>query len=113
MTEAQRLNLDLIRLAGFNDFDGERVVEDLLAHRDLWDAVLLEQRGLRALFELPHDHWWGDTLHILPSADRPGAAQDLEALAHTWRADEVGWTHPDYFQVDRSVNRRVLTLWWD
>lgn len=45
ITEAtvQELHLELIRRGSFNAFDGKRVVESLLAHRELWEAVVIDR----------------------------------------------------------------------
>jgi hypothetical protein len=39
----QELQLELIRRRRFNGFDGERVVSILLAHRELWEAVVMDR----------------------------------------------------------------------
>jgi hypothetical protein len=42
----QELQLELIRRTRFNAFDGEQILESLLRHRHLWEAVILDQLGL-------------------------------------------------------------------
>ena len=34
ITQVQRLHLELLRTVRYNEFDGEAIVRDLLAHRD-------------------------------------------------------------------------------
>ena len=69
----QEIQLELIRRRRFNGFDGERVVSVLLAHRALWEAVVMDRlaishpghlpvRGIRKRRDLPHDEWNVDTL---------------------------------------------------
>ena len=112
LTEVQRLHLELIRHASWNEFIGARVVDDLLAHRHLWDAVMLEQCGLAALFDVAEGEWTSDTLYVLPSGTTVDAAEQLEQLAKQWKPDEMDWVHPDQ-DVGRRRARRVLMLWWD
>jgi hypothetical protein len=87
ISEAQRLQLALIHIATFNLFDGDRVVDDLLAHRELWEAALMTRDDLIPLRDLPIG-WIADTLYILA---RPGYKEALERLASEWLADSTRW----------------------
>ena len=51
-TEAQRLQLELIRLQRFNRFDGRRVAGDLEAHRALWEAAWMRRADLLHILQL-------------------------------------------------------------
>jgi len=50
--EAQRLQLELIRLQRFNRFDGRRVAGDLEAHRALWEAAWMRRVDLLHILQL-------------------------------------------------------------
>ncbi|HVG98718.1 MAG TPA: hypothetical protein VNK05_17560 [Chloroflexota bacterium] len=50
--EAQRLQLELIRLHRFNRFDGRRVAGDLEAHRGLWEAAWMRRADLLHILQL-------------------------------------------------------------
>jgi hypothetical protein len=155
--EAQRLQLELIRLRRFNRFDGRRVAGDLEAHRALWEAAWMRRADLLHILQLnlmervatgepdrdhvldevlrrpeswtlaltmtddliplrdlPEGHWNVDRLYVLA---RPGQEAALEALARTWRADEVGWLDGRVAQVAMGGYWRpepqVLVVWWD
>ncbi|MEK7327686.1 MAG: hypothetical protein AAB217_20770, partial [Chloroflexota bacterium] len=63
---AQEIQLELIRRTEHNAFDGEQVFEDLLAHRDWWEAVLLDRKHDSVkLRDLPDNLWNTDTLFVL------------------------------------------------
>lgn len=115
ITEVQRLNLELIRHAGFNAFDGERVVADLLAHRELWQAALMKRDDLVPLRDLPEGFWNVDTLYLLA---QPGREDGLKALAEGWWSDAMIWLEGDDAQralggTGPGPQPRVLKLWWD
>lgn len=119
----QDLNLELIKRATFNGFNGEKVVKSLNKHRDLWKSALmdgecivfpkLERRQTVhdiywiKLRDLDSDIWNVDTLFIIP---QDGKEQELLKIAKRWYADEV-----DYIKVDEGglVNTNILRLWWD
>ena len=42
----QEIQLELLRRTQFNALDGERVVDSLLRHRDLWLSFLLDRPGV-------------------------------------------------------------------
>ena len=59
--------------------DGQRVVESLLKHRSLWEAVMLDRFcfsnpgnlptiGLIKLRDLPHGYWNADSLYFLTTS---------------------------------------------
>src|SRR5437879_4025000 len=94
LTEAtvQEIQLELIRRTQYNAFDGERVVAALTAHRDLWEAVLMDRfgfsnpgrlpsMGLIKLRDLSGNFWNVDTLYVLcPDA---ASARQLAEIAET------------------------------
>jgi hypothetical protein len=123
LSVAQRLQLDLMRLATFNHFNGDRVVDDLLANRDLWLAALMMRPAgpsfdfipnLIPLRDLSDGGWNVDTLYILA---RPGQKAALERLARAWQADELAWLEGEEaaqaLGVSAQSDLQVLQLWWD
>ena len=45
LSRVQQLHLDVLRTVSFNELDGARVADDLLAHCDLWEACFLDRIG--------------------------------------------------------------------
>ena len=115
MRTIQDIQLELMRRASFNDFDGPGVVESLLAHHALWEAALMDTDNgpMYHLRDLSANYWNVSTLHIIA---RNGRERELEALARTWGADEVAW-HPAGNEKlgGRGGNgsTSVLRVWWD
>lgn len=113
----QELQLELIRRTSFNAFDGPRIHRDLLAHRNLWRAVLLDGAGkndLVRLRDLPDDQWNANTLRI-STPDRPNAYA-IEDLAQRWEPDTVDVLEGSaaQFALGSSYAQEcVVTLWWD
>lgn len=122
MTNAKPINATqqalfaLYRKSSFNSFDGDQVVDDLIAHPDWWQAAHMPSDG-HALRDLPDDFYHVDTLYLLAAS---GHESKLEALAHTWNADEVDWLPPE--QAGKHLGegsartrtpRLVLRVWWD
>lgn len=100
----QQIQLELLRISGFNALDGERVVADLENNRDLWDGVLMTRSDpLLLVRDLGEGVWNADTLYLRSSGVND---RGLEALAQGWEADELGW-------VRHQEGFRVLVLWWD
>jgi len=138
--EVQRLNLRLMELASFNEFNGPEVVKSLLDNKELWQACVMdrstffsveelnERKGnwsiclikLRDMGEettkrLGQGCWNVDTLFILPSQDKLEQAK-IYKLAKTWNADEVNWIG---WPVAGSLlggyfhkATRILRVWW-
>jgi len=109
----QELNLELIRRASFNNFDGERVAEDLLANQILWQGVVMDRGAygkdidLIKLRDIADNYWNVDTLFILAAE---GKEEELMDLAKSWDANEVNWMiKPNLGGGDG----KVLSVWWD
>ena len=116
MNKVQELQFELMKLASFNEFDGDMVVEDLKAHSDLWKGVIMDREGY---VEKPHcvsltldfiklrdiedDYWNIDTIFIKPVE---GKEKQLEAIAKKWGADEVDW-------IEKTDAGKVLRVWFD
>lgn len=114
-TTVQELNLELIRRAGFNDFDGTKVSVDLEAHRDWWKGVIIDREGasgidLIKLRDIADNFWNADTLFVLV---KPGYEEDMKALADTWSADEVEWIeNPGRKLGVWGQEVSLLRVWW-
>lgn len=91
-TAAQRLHLELMKLATFNYFDGRKVVADLEARPHLWRTAIIGNFGtsleLLALRDMNKGVYLVDTLMILSTHEQ---ARALQRLAHTWNPTEVWW----------------------
>lgn len=117
LTEAtvQEIQLELIRRHQHNYFDGEEVAEDLMAHREWWEAVLMDSSaGLVKLRDLGENSWNVDTLYIL-ATNEPNARR-LAKLGEKWTADPV--TVYDEEETDWELGggikeQRLVTMWWD
>jgi hypothetical protein len=113
-TEPQRLQLELIRLAGRGD-----VADTLVEHRNLWSGALITRAanpfGLVSLRDLERGFWNADTLYVLStSVDDPA----LEQLAGQWEPDSIHWIDgmeaaTKLGEYKNGVVRRVLEVWWD
>ena len=119
MNKVQELNFELMRLASFNDYDGEKVVSDLKAHTDLWSgAIMTRLESLIQLRDITNDYWNIDTLFILP---RHGKEDELFALAKDWNADSIYWMRGyeainllGMYTKELEANpKAILRLWWD
>ncbi len=129
LTEAtvQEIQLELIRRTQFNAFDGERVVAALMAHRDLWEAVLMDRfcfsnagglpsAGLIKLRDLADNYWNVDTLSVL-CPDAPSARQ-LGEMAETEGWGEMVQVHEDVKEVQSALGgagrpHAIVSIWWD
>ena len=131
MDKPQELQFELMKLATFNEFDGEQVVKALKGNPELWTGALMTRGSyarpdsegysdvtdLISLRDLP-DYWNVDTLFITPKA---GKLDELEALAKTWNADEVDWYGGEqacqmigsYSPEGRANLKQILRIWWD
>ena len=115
VTKIQAIQLDLIRRSTFNNFDGPRVTRDLLSHRRLWCAAILDRLGDNALIKLrdiDENSWNADTVYLLSSG---ADDRSLSRLARTWQADDVYWVNAaDASQMlGTSESFRILEVWWD
>jgi len=119
----QELHLELLLRAGFNDFDSRRVRADLLAHRQDWQAVLVDTWALSAiggegklikLRDLAKNIYNVDTLYLL--AVDEAAARRLAAFAEPWQANHVeifSRKETEALLGGCDENLRLVTMWWD
>ena len=115
ITKIQSIQLDLLRRSSYNNMDGAQVANDLLQHRQLWCAAILDRLGLGALVKLrdiDQGYWNADTVYILSSGANNGA---LSKLARRWQADAVRWvTGAEASQLlGTSERHQILEIWWD
>lgn len=123
----QEIQLELLRRASFNAFDGERVVASLLEHRDLWEAAMMDRfcfsrlgrlpdMGLIKLRDLSDNIWNVDTLYVLtPSKAK---ARELASVAKKDRWGGELKVHTDQENIDAALGsgrekRAVVSIWWD
>lgn len=121
----QQIQLELIRRHQYNNFEGEKVFADLMAHRDWWEAVLMDTYGLASVRGLPGagliklrdlaDNFWNvDTLYILARDER--CAHRLAALGEKWLADSaIVLSEEDTYRALGGSwgERRLVVMWWD
>ncbi|MBI4789564.1 MAG: hypothetical protein HY782_21245 [Chloroflexi bacterium] len=119
----QEIHLELIRRSQHNNFDGEDVLADLLAHREDWQAVLFDTHGLSGhsgmsgpikLRDMAENLYNVDTLYIL--AVSQNSAERLAALAEPWMADTVriyDQEETDDLLGGADENLCVVEMWWD
>ena len=123
----QEIQLELIRRRHFHAFDGQRVADCLMQHRDLWEAVMMDRlaishpgslptMGLMKLRDFRKDEWNVDTLYILT----PNKA-DAEKIAEILNKRQWGGmvdVHTDPEEVDNALGgaepgQAIVTIWWD
>ncbi len=122
----QDLHLELLRRVKRNLLDGERVANDLLAHRDLWHAVLLDTLGLDGdgvgfaqlikLRDMKGNFYNVDTLYVLAVSE--AAAQKIAEYEEAWRADATEIL--DLEKTEKALGAhgfddhlRIVEMWWD
>lgn len=130
MKTPQELQFELMKLASFNEFDGNQVVRDLKANPDLWRGAIMDRASYPRTgekFEMcidliklrdVADGWNVDTLFITPAK---GKEDELEKLAKTWKADEVDWYGGEqvanwigsWSPETRTNPKQLLRIWWD
>lgn len=116
INRVQQLQFELMKIASFNNFDGEEVTKDLTEHQDLWEGCLMtrDSRQLITLRDVSDADWNVDTLYVLSSRKDD---DKLESLAKDWNANEVDWVEGDEAQrmlcEGGRTGRRILRVWWD
>ncbi|MBB5916776.1 hypothetical protein BJY24_005688 [Nocardia transvalensis] len=124
----QQIQLELIRRASFNSFDGPRVADSLAAHADLWLAACIDRPGLPgAIDQLPagslitlrdlgDNHWNADTLFLLTENDHQAQELFHIAGAESWDADTIIFHDREETNAALGTGGRdyvLLSLWWD
>lgn len=114
---AQKVYLDLARLSSFNNFDGGRVTDLLLQHRNLWKGMTFGREYMQGIILRDIDSGFmnADTMWITVV---PSHEDDLVSLVEReFDADEIDWMGNDrageFMGTSRSLERTVLRVWWD
>lgn len=122
---AQEIQLELIRRTDIESFHGEQIVQDLLAHRELWTAAMLDRFcfsrpgklpsiGLIKLRDLEENIWNADTLYILTPDS--ASAHRLAEIAEEWGG--MALIHEDRDDVESALggygfDAAIVSIWWD
>lgn len=121
----QEIQLELIRRTRPGEFNMERVLADLAAHRNLWEAAMMDtfcfsnpgklpRIGLIKLRDLPENFWNADSLYILtPDVE---SARSLVEIAEHWGGMVL--LHDDLDDVQSALggtgrDQAVVSVWWD
>ena len=126
----QDIQLELLRRTQFNALHGERIVQSLLVHRNLWLSVLLDRPGLPnyaepshllmsgliKLRDLPYNEWNADTLFVLTATHEQARSLAQIANDEDWGGEVQVYT--DQQEVDRALGTGrdeygIMTVWWD
>lgn len=124
----QDIQLELIRRHNYNAFDGQRVYDFLMKHRELWQGVIMDRLGYVAkdesganwglikLRDLPRNFWNVDTLIVMTESVE--TAQRLARLI-----DEAGLGGEKAVVEDPEktcaalgvypCGRGLVSVWWD
>ena len=127
----QDMQLELIRRRQFNEFDGAKIVDSLLRHRELWLAAYMDRWGvshvdepnwlpcssLIQLRDLPHNRWNVDTLFVLTTSIAQTRNLHDIAVNDDWRADEL-IVQDNPREIALAIGQSpceygLLTAWWD
>ncbi|RPI92865.1 MAG: hypothetical protein EHM40_11675 [Chloroflexi bacterium] len=116
ISEAQRVQLDIISKTNFNLFDGKRIAEWLKENHKMWHAVLLPLDFI-SLRDMDDGCWHADTLYIY---SKDGWQFKLEeVMREQFNADEVNWiggsTAADMLGTTEVEDKSyvILEAWWD
>lgn len=126
----QDIQLELIRRARFNEFNGERICELLNKYRGYWQAVLLDRPGvpnydqpgqllmlgLIKLRDLAYNGWNADTLYVLTHT--PEQARELAKVFEESMPGAMPQVHEDTTETGMALGMGrheygLLTVWWD
>ncbi|MBW3540785.1 MAG: hypothetical protein KY476_10980 [Planctomycetes bacterium] len=131
LTEAtsQEIQLELLRRTSFNMLSGERVARDLMAHRDLWQSVILDRMPIWSvnyaelslgwlvkLRDLALNIWNADTLILLTDSEQK--LHRLKEIADGWNGEVHLYDESKRAELDRCLGTGrdssvLLTVWWD
>jgi len=128
INKVQKLQFELMKLSSFNEFDGNKVADYLLKHRELWITCMWGRfKGgvLIPLRDISKGIWRGDTLYIYTMKDK---VNKLKELAKKWNADEFGVVYRDkeegivtfdhtevtyVFGSPLKKDECIVRIWWD
>jgi hypothetical protein len=116
VSDAQRIQLDIIAKTNFNFFDGMKIAELLKENHRMWRAVLMPL-DLISLRDMEDGSWHADTLYIYPE---DGYQFQLEELVREqFNADEIIWfggsSAVDMLGTTEVEQKSqvILSAWWD
>lgn len=116
ISEAQKIQLDIIAQTNFNFFEGRKIAEILKENHRMWRAVLMPL-DLISLRDMDDGWWHADTLYIYPE---DGYEFQLEELVtEQFNADEIQWiggsTAVDMLGTTEVEDKShvILSVWWD
>ena len=117
INKAQEIMFDLIRLARFNNFEPDKILRDLINHKELWISVVIgniSETNLIVLRDIPRGHINLDKLYILCRKEN---VDKIAELANNWNPDEMWWLTQEEKEhalgMDPIKDLEVLVLWWD
>lgn len=117
MSKQQELNLELIKLASFNEFDGVKAYQTLFNNQSLWQGVVIDRDAgqkfqcdlikLRDIEKI----WNVDTLYITCTEENKEA---LYSLIEQLNPDELWFLDPEEARNSLGGSQLlVLRAWWD
>jgi len=116
ISEAQKIQLDIIAKTNFNFFEGRKIAEILKENHKMWRAVLMPL-DLISLRDMDDGWWHADTLYIYPEAGYEFQLEEL--VTEQFKADEVQWiggsTAVDLLGTAEVEDKSyvILSVWWD
>ena len=121
----QEIQLELIRRTRPGEIHGDRIVRDLAAHFELWEAAMMDRFcfsnpgklpsiGLIKLRDLPENFWNADSLYIL--TPDIASAHALATIVEEWSGMVL--VHDDLEDVQSALggtgrDQAVVSVWWD
>ena len=116
ISEAQRIQLEVISHTNFNLFDGRKITKLLEENHRMWQSVLMPLDFI-SLRDMQNGRWHADTLYIYPE---DGYQFELEELVREqFNADEIHWTAGsdavDMLGTTEAEDKLyvILQAWWD
>ncbi len=116
INKLQLIQFELMEHVSLEGFDARRIINDLITHRDLWEAVIMmpdPNWSLLHLRDLSENKWNVDCLYIYASGEDLGPLNDLVI---PWMAKELLWldAHEQMhmMRVPEELPKRVLRLFW-
>jgi hypothetical protein len=125
----QDIQLELIRRHNYNAFNGQRVYDFLMKHRDLWLGVIMDRLGfvssrndsganwgLIKLRDLPGNSWNVDTLIVMTET-----VEMAEQLAQLIDEADLGGEKAEVEKPEKTgmalgispCSQGLVSVWWD
>ena len=116
ISEAQRIQLDIIARTNFNYFDGRKIAKLLEENHRMWRSVLMPLDFI-SLRDMQDGRWHADTLYIY--AEDGYQFQLEELVREQFKADEIQWIGgseaEDMLGTTEVEDKSyvILQVWWD